>query len=82
MVNISLASIEDKVWTNVCPTAVYGNATGSSDVSYWEGVTHGDLSAHQIGWTICGAFAAVNTLFAFFLILQHLRNYNKPEFQR
>jgi hypothetical protein len=40
------------------------------------------LQAHRIGWTISGAFALVDTIFALVLIWLHLRNYNRPEFQR
>lgn len=79
---VNATEIENKLWTSVCPAAVYGDASGTADVPYWEGVTTGTLSAHQLGWTVCGVFAAVNTIFAFSLILQHLRNYNKPSFQR
>lgn len=79
MVNVT--AITDKVWTDVCPASVYGASTGD-DVPYWEGVTSGTLSSHQIGWTICGVFAAVNTVLALLMIVQHLRNYNKPHFQR
>lgn len=79
---VNATTIENKIWTDVCPAAVYGADNGQADVPFWDGVTHGTLSYHQTGWAICGAFAAANTIFAFFMILQHLRNYNKPSFQR
>ncbi|CCG83548.1 Predicted protein [Taphrina deformans PYCC 5710] len=78
---VNTTTITNKIWTDICPADVYGASTGN-DVPFWEGVTTNNLSAHQIGWTICGAFAAVNSVFAFWLITQHLRHYNKPQFQR
>ncbi|KAH0835606.1 organic solute transporter Ostalpha-domain-containing protein [Lanmaoa asiatica] len=61
-----------------CPSA---NTQAIDQSSFWDS---GNLNwdEHRIGWAIAGGCAALTLLISLVSILQHCRNYNKPNEQR
>ncbi|KAH7886596.1 organic solute transporter Ostalpha-domain-containing protein [Phlebopus sp. FC_14] len=65
----------------MAPTCPSSNSQYVDQSSFW---SSGDLDwdAHRIGWAIAGGCAAVTVLISLVSVLQHCRNYNKPNEQR
>ncbi|KAI6141602.1 DUF300-domain-containing protein [Pisolithus tinctorius] len=65
----------------MAPTCPSSNTQSVDQSSFWSsGNTNWD--AHRIGWAVAGGCAAVTLIISCVSILQHCRNYNKPNEQR